>query len=64
MAFAGREKEIFRDCFNLLEENDLSNFIEDSKKIVAKYTELDDKMFCTGILGVIREHMQNIRMQK
>lgn len=58
----GREKEIFRDCFNLLEENDLDNFIENSKRIVNKYPELDDKMFCTEILGVIREHMQNIRM--
>lgn len=62
MAFAGREKEIFRDCFNILEENDLSNFVEDSKNIVAKYTNLDDKMFCTALLGTIREHMQNIRM--
>ncbi len=64
MAFIGREREIFRDCFNLLEENDLDNFVENSKKIVCKYTNLDDKMFCTAILGVIRGHMQNIRIQK
>lgn len=64
MPFVGREKEIFRDCFNLLEENDLDNFVDNSKKIVAKYTNLDDKMFCTEILCVIRGHMQNIRMQK
>ena len=64
MAFAGREKEIFRDCFNLLEQNDLDNFVEDSKKIAAKYSNLDDKMFCTTLLGAIREHMQNIRIQK
>ena len=63
LAFVGREREIFRDCFNLLEENDLDNFVGNSKRIVDKYTELDDKMFCTEMLGVIGEHMQNIRMQ-
>lgn len=62
MAFVGREREIFRDCYDLLEANNLVNFVEDSKKIVAKYTDLDDKMFCTALLGAIREHMQNIRM--
>lgn len=64
MSFVGREREIFRDCFNLLEENNLDNFVDNSKKIVAKYANLDDKMFCTEILRVIRSHMQNIRMQK
>ena len=63
MFFVGREREIFRDVFNLLEKNDLNTFTEEAKAITDKYTNLDDKMFCTELLGVVRNHMNNTRLK-
>ena len=58
----GRESEIFRDCYNLLKENDISNFVENSKRITSKYTDIDDKMLCTELLSVVGRHMSNTRI--
>ena len=58
-----KEREIFRDCYNILEKNDLGNFVNDAKAITSKYDNLDDKMLCTEMLGVVKKHMDNIRIK-
>lgn len=58
----GREREIFRDAYNLLEKNDLDHIKEDAANIINKYDTLDDKMLAIDILKVIEQHMRNIRL--
>lgn len=58
----GREREIFRDAYNILEKNDLDHIKEDAANIINKYDTLDDKMLAIDILKVIEEHMRNIRL--
>ena len=58
----GREREIFRDCYNLLESNTLNNFADKAKVIASKYNDLDDKMLCCELLEVIGSHLNRIRI--
>lgn len=54
----GREKEIFRDCYNILEsECDIEEFKQQSTVIAAKYDEVKDKMLCIELLGVLSNHI-------
>lgn len=59
----GREREIFRDCYNLLEGNDLDNFSHKAKAIISKYSDIDDKMLCCELLGVVGNHLHRIRVE-
>ena len=54
----GKEKEIFRDCYNILEsECGIEEFKKQSTVIAAKYDEVKDKMLCIELLGVIAAHI-------
>ena len=54
----GRAKEIYRDCYNLLEsECGLDEFKEKSKGVVSKYEEVKDTMLCVELLGVVASHI-------
>lgn len=59
----GREREIFRDVYNLLEKNSIETFVDDARLITSKYDGIDDKILCTEMLGVVRKHMNNIRIK-
>ena len=54
----GREREIFRDCYNILEsECGIEEFKKQSKDIATKYEDVKDKMLCIELLGVIAAHI-------
>lgn len=59
----GKEREIFRDCYNLLESNNLNNFRDKAKVIVSKYSDIDDKMLCCELLGVVGNHLHRIKVE-
>lgn len=54
----GKAREIFRDCYNILEsECNIEEFKEKSKEVVAKYEEVKDTMLCVELLGVVASHI-------
>lgn len=54
----GRVREIFRDCFDLIETGcSLEEFKEKSSELVKKYTDLKEKMLCLDMLDALATYI-------
>ena len=70
----GKEKEIFRDCYDILKANLAKPKMENkdwevlklqsSRLTTEKYTEFDDKMLCVALMGVVVDHLMRKKVSE